>query len=385
MSLDKLLGLITRTAWIIFAVYVAISFVRTFRRRGVRVAVRNLFSLRVILPLLALVGLAAVSASLVFIQPQEIGVVVSVVAPKGYREQPLRSGLHWILPVAEGVTTYPLYWQTYTMSRKPTEGQKLGDDSITARTSDGQEVSIDCSLIFRIDADQVIRIHIDWQNRYIQDLVRPMTRGIVRTEVSQFTVDEVNSSKRRDLETELNRRMQETLEEKGLILDRFVLRNIAFSPEYAAAVEQKQVALQRKTQKEHEADQIRKYAAGEADRVRTLAQAEAEAVVTKAKGEAEARVIQAKAEAEALQLVADVLAQNPNLLTYQYIAKLAPGIKVMLLPHDTPLILPLPTFEAETALLTPTPMGTPLPITPTETLTPTITTETPTPTPTPGP
>jgi len=287
--------------------------------------------------------------------------------------------------VAEGVITYPLSWQTYTMSSKPMEGQTIGDDSITARTSDGQEVSIDCSLIFRIDMDQVIRIHIDWQNRYIQDLMRPVTRGIVRTEVSQFTVDEVNSSKRRDLETELNRRMQETLEEKGLILDRFVLRNIAFSPEYAAAVEQKQVALQGKTQKAHEADQIRKYAAGEADRVRTLAEAESEAIVTKAQGEAQARVIQAKAEAEALQLVADVLAQNPNLLTYQYIEKLSPGIKVMLLPHDTPLILPLPTFEPdETVMSAPVPTETPISMTPTEALTLTIPTETPTPTPTPG-
>jgi len=228
----------------------------------------------------------------------------------------------------------------------------------------------------------VIRIHIDWQKRYIQDLVRPMTRGIVRTEVSQFTIDEVNSSKRRDLETELYRRMQDTLEEKGLILDTFVLRNIAFSPEYAAAVEQKQVALQGKTRKEHEADQIRKYAAGEADRVRTLAEADAEAVVTKAKGEAEARVIQAKAEAEALQLIADVLAQNRDLLTYEYIDKLSPGIKVMLLPHDTPLLLPLPTFEpGETVVSTPVPTETPISITPTETLTPTIPTETPTPTP----
>jgi len=86
MSLDRVLGLITRSAWIIFAVYMILSFVRTVRRRGIKIAIRNLFSLRVILPLLVLVSLAAVSASLVFIEPQEIGMVISVVAPKGYRE-----------------------------------------------------------------------------------------------------------------------------------------------------------------------------------------------------------------------------------------------------------------------------------------------------------
>jgi len=100
MSLDRVLGLITRSAWIIFAVYVVISFVRTVRQRGIKVALRNLFSLRVVLPLLALGGLAAVSASLVFIDPQNIGVVVSVVAPKGYREQPID-------PVCTGFSPWP--------------------------------------------------------------------------------------------------------------------------------------------------------------------------------------------------------------------------------------------------------------------------------------
>ena len=376
MSLDGILDLITKSAWVIFAVFTVLSFVRTARQRGVKIATRNLFSFRVVLPLLLVLSLSIISASLVFIQPQEVGVVISILAPRGIRDQPLRAGLHWIVPLAEEPITYPIYWQTYTMSSEPMEGQKLGDDSITARTSDGQEVSIDCSVIFRIDSEQMIRVHVGWQDRYIQDLVRPMMRGIVRTEVSQFKVNEVNSSKRRDLEAELDKLLRETLEDKGFILDRFVLRNIAFSPEYAASVEQKQVALEGATRKEHEANQIRKLAMGEADRIKTLAEAEAEAVVTKSQGEAEARVIQAKAEAEALQLIADVLAQNRDLLTYEYIDKLSPGIKVMLLPHDTPFILPLPTLDPEeTALSTATSIEALAPITPT------IPTETPTPQP----
>jgi len=371
MNLDRMLDLITKSAWVIFAVFTILSFARTTRQRGVKIATRNLFSFRVVLPLLIVLSISIVSGSLVFIQPQEVGVVISILAPRGIRDQPLRAGLHWIVPLAEEPVTYPIYWQTYTMSSKPMEGQELGDDSITARTSDGQEVSIDCSVIFRIDSEQVIRVHVGWQDRYIQDLVRPMMRGIVRTEVSQFKVTEVNSSKRRDLETELDKLLHETLEDKGFILDRFVLRNIAFSPEYAASVEQKQVALEGATRKEHEANQIRKLAAGEADRIKTLAEAEAEA-----------RVIRAKAEAEALQLIADVLAQNRDLLTYEYIDKLSPGIRVMLLPYDTPLILPLPTLDPEeTALSTATPIEALLPITPTGALTPTIPIETPTPQP----
>jgi regulator of protease activity HflC (stomatin/prohibitin superfamily) len=341
MNIDQLLNLITILAWIAFAAFVLPSFVRSAMRGGLGPAIESLFSLPVLLLLLVVISISLLSASLVFIEPQEIGVVVSILAPRGVRDQPLRSGLRWVVPLAEAPVTYPIYWQTYTMSGKPLEGQEMGDDSIKARTSDGQEIAIDCSLIFRIDTEQVVRVHIDWQNRYLEDLVRPMARGLIRAEVSQFKVDEVNSSKRRDLEAELNRRLREALENKGLVMDTFLLRNITFSPEYGAAVEQKQVALQRATQREHEANQMRKLAAGEADRVRTRSEGESDAIVTLADAEAQARVIQAKAEAEALQLIADALADNTDLLTYQYINKLSPGIKAMLLPSDAPYILPL--------------------------------------------
>jgi regulator of protease activity HflC (stomatin/prohibitin superfamily) len=384
--IDNILDLIIKISWLLFAIATTIYFVDTVRKHGLKIAFARLFSFRVILPVLVILSLTTLSACLIFVEPQEIGVVVSVVQSRGFRSAPFRSGVHWIIPLAEQVITYPISWQTYTMSGKPLEGEKIGDDSIVARTKDGQEVALDCSVIFRIDPEQVLWVHIEWQDRYIQDLIRPIVRGLVRTKVAEFTVNEVNSDKRGILEDFLDRRLREILEEKGLILDRFLLRNISFSPEYAAAVEQKQVADQLKTQREYEAEQMRKLADGEADKVRklaageadkviTLAEAEARAIEIRAKAQANARVIQAEAEAKALELITEVLAQNPDLLTYQYINKLAPGINVMLVPSDAPFILPLPTPVAiETELPAPTPAATSLPTpTPTETLTPTLT------------
>jgi regulator of protease activity HflC (stomatin/prohibitin superfamily) len=337
MNIDLLLQWLSILGWAIFIVAAVFLFWTTLRRQGIKPAIDKLFSARLLPLLLIALALSILSASVVFIQPQEVGIVISLVAPEGVRDQPLRSGLHLIVPFAEQVIRYTISWQTYTMSSKPGEGAKKGDDSIVARTSDGQEVSIDCSAIFRIDPEQALRVQIEWQERYIEDFIRPVIRGVVRTEVSGFTVDEVNSSKRKDLEANLDLLISQKFADKGLILDQFILRNIAFSPEYAASVEQKQVALQGAIQKEYEANQIRKLAAGQADAVKIKAQADADA-----------RVIQAKAEAAALKLIADILAQNSDLLTYRYIDKLSPNIKVMLVPNNSPLILPLPTMEAET-------------------------------------
>jgi regulator of protease activity HflC (stomatin/prohibitin superfamily) len=83
----------------------------------------------------------------------------------------------------------------------------------------------------------------------------------------------------------------------------------------------------------------------EAEQARQVAQGQADAQVIAAEGRAKARLIEAEAEAKALALIADALRNNPDLLTFEYIDKLAPGVQVMLVPSNSPYLLPLPTLE----------------------------------------
>ncbi|MFZ4657767.1 MAG: prohibitin family protein [Caldilineaceae bacterium] len=280
------------------------------------------------------ITLTLLAAAVVFVQPNEVSVIISLITPGGVRPQPLRAGLHLIVPILEEEVTYPIAWQTYTMSGQPNEGAKTGDDSIMARTNDGQEIRIDISVIFRINYEQVVTLHTDWQNRYVEDFVRPVLRGQVRTQVSQFTVDEVNSSARKDLEATLERSFTAEFAAKGLIVDQVLLRNIAFSPEYAAAIEEKQVALEGEIRAEYEAEQMRNLAQGQGDALRITIKAQSEA-------EAEAILVKAQAQAAALQRIGISLAQEPRLITYEYVQKLSPNIQAMLLPSDAPLLLPM--------------------------------------------
>ena len=214
-------------------------------------------------------------------------------------------------------------------------------------------------------------LHSDWQDRYIEDFVRPVIRGLVRTQVSQFKVREVNSSARKDLEATLERLLTAELGAKGLLVDQLLLRDITFTDEYAAAIEQKQVALEDEERAIHEAQQMRNLAEGQRDRLIVVAAGEAEALQVKIKAQADAEAeairVKAKAQTEALQMIAVALTQNPNLITYEYVQKLSPNIQAMLVPNNAPLILPLPDLMSATNKLTQT---TPL----TATLIPTATT-----------
>ncbi len=335
MNVTIVLSWIVGLIWMAVAVWVAFSVFRAYRKNPIKKAVL----VTVGLVLLAVI-LTVVNSGLVFIQPQERGVVISAFAPAGYRTEPLQPGLSWVIPFFENVQIYPISYQTYTMSIATEEGARTGDDSIAARTADGQEILVDSSVIFAIDPEQVIRVHILWQDRYEEELVRTQARSIIRDIVSQFNVSEIVSTERFTMIDLVNTDMARILNENGLTLVDFVLRNITFSPEYAAAVEQKQIA----EQQAQEAQLLVEKKKQEAEQVRQEAQGKADAVVIAAEGQAEARVIEAGAEAEALQVQAEVLAQYPDLLTYVYINKLSPNVQVMFLPYDSPFIFPLPEY-----------------------------------------
>ncbi|HIE56632.1 MAG TPA: prohibitin family protein, partial [Anaerolineales bacterium] len=306
MSITTAVSVLTTASWLAAVALLVVLVVRASKRR----TTKGIMTVFVVVVVLAL-ALTTISAGLVFVEPHERGVVISAFSPHGYRETPLNPGLNWIIPYAESVIYYPISKQTYTMSIAHSEGQVQGDDSVAARTSDGQEIFIDASVIFKIDPTQVVDVHIAWQSRYIDDLVRPLTRGVIRDAISQYRVDEVVSTKRFDITQQISDELGNQLNSNGLLLDDFVLRNITFSAEYALSVEQKQIAEQQAQQAKFVVEQKKQ----EAEQARQVAQGKADAAVIAAEGDAQARLIQAEAEAEALAMIAQALAENPDLLT----------------------------------------------------------------------
>lgn len=322
--------------WIAVAVFLLIIVLRASRNQGVK----GLTTTFVILLVVAAV-VTIVSMGLVFIQPEERGVVISALSPDGIRQDALQPGLRFVIPFAEQVKTYPISRQTYTMSVAPQEGAIYGDDSIRARTKDGQEVFVDASVIYSIDPTKVVDLHIDWQDRYQDEVVRPLARGIIRDLASQYGVEEIVSTKRVEMEALVTAEMERKLGENELLLTDFILRDIHFSEEYAAAVEQKQIAEQQAQQAAFVVQQRKQ----EAEQARQTAQGQADSAVIAAQGAAESRLIQAEAEKTALLMIAEALKDKPELLTYQYITKLAPNVQAMFLPSNSPFLFPLPEMQ----------------------------------------
>ncbi|MFT3896006.1 MAG: prohibitin family protein [Anaerolineales bacterium] len=345
MNIVDVIRALAGFAWIAAIGLGVVALARASRNQGAK-GIGTIVGLVVVGALL----LSILGSGLVYVESTERGVVKTISAG-GVRPEALGPGLHWIIPVVETVVPYSISNQSYTMSAVAQEGQMTGDDSIRARTKDGQEVILDASVIYRIDPTKVVQLHIVWQNSYENGVVRPEARGVIRDAVSQYGVEEVVSTKRIEMTNYITDELSKTLAENNLELIDFILRDIHFSEEYAAAVEQKQIAEQQAQQAKFVVEQKKQ----EAEQARQVAQGQADAAVIAAKGEAEAQIIQAEAQAKANELIGQSIQANPEILQYQYILKLAPGVQTIFIPSGNQFILPLPNTTVTPTVPTTTP------------------------------
>jgi regulator of protease activity HflC (stomatin/prohibitin superfamily) len=271
-------------------------------------------------------------AGVVEIQPQEVGVVFNVLSGE-LAEVPLDPGLHIIIPGIQDVTLYSTAQQEYTVSGVPTEGAVRGDDAIVALTQDGQEVSLDVTMIFSIDPTKAHVVHRRWQERYVNGLIRPTLRSETRAALTEFRVEEIYAGDRTLLVQAMEQNIRHLIEPEGFQLTNILIRHVRFSPEYVASIERKQVAQQEALEAEFRVQQRRQ----EAEQVRELARGDADASVTRATG-----------EAEALRLINEQLGRNPLLLQWRYVEQLGDDIRIIVIPSNSPFLFDLEALVGQT-------------------------------------
>ena len=131
------------------------------------------------------------------------------------------------------------------MSIAAGEGAVYSDDSMTAPTSDGQTVTVDASVLFHIDKDEASTLFEEVGPEYVQIIVRTISRSQIRAQIAKYSAIDVYAKKRDEAEEKVNERIEKLYAEKNIILEKVLLRHIAFSPEYAQAIEEKKVAEQK--------------------------------------------------------------------------------------------------------------------------------------------
>lgn len=139
-------------------------------------------------------------------------------------------GLHFKLPFLQKAKLFNAQTLEYgiragfNIEQNP---EVLGDDAINATTADGINVSVQGTVLVRINRDQVVSL---WENigeRFVSKIVRPVCRSRIRTALSDFTFQQINSSARHEAEKRIKEQLEVEFAPKGLIVEGVLLSEIA--------------------------------------------------------------------------------------------------------------------------------------------------------------
>ncbi len=152
-------------------------------------------------------------------------------------------GLHLKYPWQD-VTMYSVRTRDYTMSIVRGEGVKTEDDSIEALTKEGLKVQLDMTVLYRIVPEKASEIHQTIGTDYATVLVRPTIRTAIRDISAQYGAKDIYSINRRKIADEIADRINLKFQEKGIILESVLLRNVMLPDMVATAIEEKLEAEQ---------------------------------------------------------------------------------------------------------------------------------------------
>ena len=154
------------------------------------------------------------------------------------QQESLPSGLSFINPLMD-VTTIDVRNLNYTMSGIHDEGTKAGDDAIKVLTSDGLEVTIDLSVLYRVnpvEAPRMLReIGVDFEDK----IVRPITRTRIRDNSVYYEAIALYSTKRDEFQSRIFKTIEQDFKMRGLILENLLVRNITLPASVKSTIEQK--------------------------------------------------------------------------------------------------------------------------------------------------
>ncbi|HEY4694850.1 MAG TPA: SPFH domain-containing protein [Candidatus Nanoarchaeia archaeon] len=141
-------------------------------------------------------------------------------------------GLHFKLPFLQKAKLFNAQTLEYgirTGFNAEENREILGDDPITATTTDNINITVQGTLLIRINRDQVVSL---WENigeGFVSKIIRPVARSRIRTAISAFTFQQLNSAARHEAEKRIKEQIETELGPKGLVVEGVLLSDVTIT------------------------------------------------------------------------------------------------------------------------------------------------------------
>ena len=258
---------------------------------------------------------------------------------------------YFFMPIINGWTTFDLNLQTMEMTYNPRSGDLKSRDDLLFKTIDGNDISLDVIIQYRIDppkAPYILQNVAANDDLLRNNIVRTVARSRPRDIFGELKTEGFYNSEQRQEKAEKARTvLNKILNPWGVIVEKVSTKNYRFNPAYQKAIEDRKVAeqLAEKNKAEARAAQenyLRKVqdaqgevntVVAEADGEFAKAKLEADAYFEQQQHIAQAVVVEGTADAKGIKAMNDALGgPGGDVLVKLKIAEALKGKRIILLP-----------------------------------------------------
>jgi regulator of protease activity HflC (stomatin/prohibitin superfamily) len=137
-------------------------------------------------------------------------------------------GLHLKIPFWQVAKLFNAQVLEYSINKHfdvSVNKEALGDEPILTSTKDGKDVSIEGSVLFRLDRNNAPEI---WENigeNVVSKVVRPFSRSRISSVISEYTLDEIKNN-RSQIESIIRDDLNKHFQDRGLNCEGFLLSEV---------------------------------------------------------------------------------------------------------------------------------------------------------------
>ena len=161
----------------------------------------------------------------------------------------------------------------------------------------GMEIGIDVTINYNPMINNCSKLHLKQGKAFESSFIDAKVRGVIKDVIGRYTYEEIYSTKREALETEMDNMFEAEFPDNYITYNFCEIADVDLPENVKVAITEKETQKQR-NQKAKELEEEQKY----------LANAE----IKKAEGEKTAAILRAQGRAEEIRLVQQQLTRSPN-------------------------------------------------------------------------
>jgi regulator of protease activity HflC (stomatin/prohibitin superfamily) len=237
------------------------------------------------------------NAAYVYVGPNEFAIKQITIGPgKGIKTDVLYPGLHWVTPGTERLHLFPTDIQVLSLTsdaRERGSSDVSKEPALNIQTSEGYNVTVDISVLYRIEDPYKVMTAIGPGRLFEQSFVAPRSEQILRKRFGELDAEQFYDVHLRLQKEDLALSdLNAQLVPSGMRAIQVFVRQYSYDARYQSAIEQRKIQDQTVFKNKAEADE----ASANAEKDRIVAVGEAAVKVELAHGEAEKQKMASQAE-----------------------------------------------------------------------------------------